>query len=704
MNLAEFPLEVREDLEKSGISDALVKENGVRCIPPSDIAKIIGGNKASQVRFLVEFPYHYLNGDGPFSRYRLYPSPLDREGKPQKYHQIAGTAAHLYIPKSVSPNELEDPSAPLLIAEGEKKTLAACKANLGPAVGVSGVWGWVHAGRPTKDLDRIPLHGRKCLLCFDSDVFRIDKLSARQGVYAFAKELEARGAQVEFVLFSDDHDGRKIGLDDFLQKHSPAELLSLPRVSTSDQKHFKGLRSWWRSWKADQPAKNGPDIYEDVARLIIEANIETPIIYIEKDGFYKYTERGFYRSLSKEMLSVMIRCGISAYQKKANIEKLEASQSLRREIEEAMRDVLLKEHHGIELNKSSGILNVQNGLLDLSTMRLSAHRPESYFTLQFNAKYDAGASCPSWLRTLDEIFANDEKKTRTEKIEILRRFFGLCLVPDQSFQKILVLIGEGANGKSLLLSVLMDILGRENYSSVALDQLTNNFYLCELQNKLVNIASEISAKNPVSDSMLKRLSGEDSITADRKHQHPVKFFSFARLVFSMNEIPLIEDRTHAFYRRILVIEFTRTFSEQEQCRNLRERLLAERDGIFLWMLGGLLDLRKDGRFLESDAVRTAVLKFRRENNTVLAFSEEWLEPCEIRQLTKGSVYAAYKEWCERNGKKPFAANKFSQLLQKAMPTIQDGRITGGTRVWDGVSFSAEVEPSMERRFASGSGE
>ncbi len=701
----DYPKEVREDLEKSGLNTQTVLDNNLRMVPIAEFASIVGHNNANKINYLLEFPYHHLNGSSPFSRYRLYPPIVGPDGRARKYQQIAGTESRLYIPRSVTLEHLQDTTLPIMICEGEKKTLAACQSNLGPAVGVGGVWNWVReGGRPISDLDLLKLQGRDCLICFDSDIYQAEKATARQGAYALAKELEMRGARVEFVIFPDGPNGKKVGLDDYLVAHSIQAFHLLPKTNTSDSKKFRGMRTWWNSWKRDHASKKGPDFYELVARHILQTNAASPIIYVGGDGFYRYCDAGYYQVLSRELLSVEIRCGIRSYQKQYGPEEpIEATSQMRREIEEAMRDVLLKEQPGVDLNKAVGILNVQNGFLDLATLTLRPHNPNTHFTLQFNARFDAGAKCPLWLSTLKQIFANDDEKTREDKIETLRRFFGLCLIPDQTFQKILVMIGEGANGKSLILGVLMGILGRENYSSVAVDQLVNPFYLSELQNKLVNISSEINAKNAVSDALIKKLSGEDSITADRKFRDPVKFFSFARLLFSVNEVPLIEDRTHAFYRRLLVVEFTRTFTEDEQQRDLREQLLRESDGILLWMLSGLVDLRKDNRFPDFEAIKSAVMKFRRENNSVLAFAEQWLNFCGFGELTKGEVYAAYKEWCEKNGKRAFAANKFSQLLHKAVPGLEDRRSTGGTRVWTGITFTGEVDPGLARRFASNGG-
>ena len=116
-----------------------------------------------------------------------------------------------------------------------------------------------------------------------------------------------------------------------------------------------------------------------------------------------------------------------------------------------------------------------------------------------------------------------------------------------------MLTGEGENGKSVFLDLVGYLLGETNVSNVALQGLEGNrFRAAELYGKLANTFADLDARGLRSSSMFKTLT-TGWITAERKHAQPFRFRSYAKLLFSANKIPPSRDRTHAFYRRWLIL-------------------------------------------------------------------------------------------------------------------------------------------------------
>jgi putative DNA primase/helicase len=193
------------------------------------------------VESVLEFPY-----DDKFSRYKLFP-PLKRaNGKEQKYLQPAGTGCHLYTLDLIRPI-LGDPTVPLHVFEGEKKTALGVQCRK-MAIGVSGVWSWVSSetGNGIADLDGIAWPDRKVEVVFDSDVWTRPDL--QQALYAFMKELSGRGADVSAVVIPGKGDD-KIGFDDYVVANSIEAFDKLTRVNL---KHAALSRhsEWWKGWKA----------------------------------------------------------------------------------------------------------------------------------------------------------------------------------------------------------------------------------------------------------------------------------------------------------------------------------------------------------------------------------------------------------------------------------------------------------------------
>jgi hypothetical protein len=240
------------DLHASGLSAATIEALRCESIRPADIP-------VRKAESAYKLPYFNLDGSvNCFSRVKLVPAVKDRDGHTQKYWQQPGSQPGLYLPPTFFNWQTVAHTAAtvLVITEGEKKAAAACQAGLCTA-GVGGVWNWTATITNGERLvlpafDAFQWTGRPILICPDSDAWHEGKeLKVLAGFFALAKELEQRGACVQFVVLPDVHGG-KGGLDDWLlvpgneAEHGWAKL---ERISLSDVR-FADLTAWWQSWKA----------------------------------------------------------------------------------------------------------------------------------------------------------------------------------------------------------------------------------------------------------------------------------------------------------------------------------------------------------------------------------------------------------------------------------------------------------------------
>lgn len=386
------------------------------------------------------------------------------------------------------------------------------------------------------------------------------------------------------------------------------------------------------------------------------------------DSFYEY-ESGVFLPVKEDAIKKIIKnkLGDKFTQNKAN------------EILHSLRvDVALG--HPEDLNASE-LLNLKNGMFNLEALGLIPHSPEFKSTIQLPVNFNPEAKCGKWFKTLEGIFPDD-----ISKADILQEFFGLCLTRETKYEKALFVIGEGANGKSTILHILQQILGKRNYSSVPLELFNNPHYTANFYNRLANISIETNAKSSVYDSLMKAVISGDTISADFKYQNVIQFNPFCKLIFALNNMPRVDDKTDAFYRRLIVVRFNRQFKEEEQNKNLKHELEAEMDGIFAWMVEGFKRLRQRGYFELPVGIKQEVEEYRKENNNVMTFIEEEcnLEPNAI--TSKQELYNSYSEWCKGNGYKSLAKKKFGKELTKHFQgKITDGRsASGDTRIWLGI--------------------
>ncbi len=189
-------------------------------------------------------------------------------------------------------------------------------------------------------------------------------------------------------------------------------------------------------------------------------------------------------------------------------------------------------------------------------------------------------------------------------------------------EKVLLLYGTGANGKSVFFDVMMALLGGgANVSNASLESITKDkdYTRAMLANKLVNYASEISTK--LDPSTFKTLSSGEPISA-RMIYGPPFTTNYAKMIFNCNELPKETEQNHGFYRRFLIVPFDVTIPDREQDKELAQRIISsELSGVFNWVLDGLDRLLKNKQFTESSVVRQKVEDY---DDSPTAYSASWM--------------------------------------------------------------------------------
>jgi hypothetical protein len=192
------------DLEKSGLSSETIAALSIYSVTAAELESLIGWVPKS-VKSALVFPYP---GDEGFCRVKIFPPIKDDQGHTVKYLQRSESGCHLYLPP-LAQQVLKDPTIPLSWGEGEKKSLKGCQEGI-PCIGLGGLWNWFEGGKPIEPLDSIAHVNREECLYPDSDVWsRPDLLLP---VYAFGKELERRGAQVQVAIIPQTPRARCRGL------------------------------------------------------------------------------------------------------------------------------------------------------------------------------------------------------------------------------------------------------------------------------------------------------------------------------------------------------------------------------------------------------------------------------------------------------------------------------------------------------------
>jgi putative DNA primase/helicase len=324
-----------------------------------------------------------------------------------------------------------------------------------------------------------------------------------------------------------------------------------------------------------------------------------------------------------------------------------------------------KDESEINLNEKKGKINVLNGFFDIAQGKLIPHSKETkkYFsTNQFNVNYSPGAGCARWLQFLEEIFDGDDDKP--EKIKLLQEFMGLTLTRETKHEKALFLLGNGSNGKSVILEILSSILGDSNYSSLEFDQISKQFLTFQLMNKLVNLCTDIDYYNRASFGQFKRIVTGEPILADIKNKKPIQFRPHCKLIFAANRLPQTTDTSKGYFRRLLVLKLNQSFEGDRKDKDLKSKLLNEIDGIFLWMIDGLQRLQDTGKFTIPTSCENELSKYLENSNSVVSFI---VDQCEIKKQDDywtgyQELYNNYRDFCRNAGVHPFKKTEMRQEI------------------------------------------
>ena len=342
---------------------------------------------------------------------------------------------------------------------------------------------------------------------------------------------------------------------------------------------------------------------------------------------------------------------------------------------------LLKDFQSVreaDINKNKHLICLQNGTLDTNSYELLEHSPSHGLMTKTNIEWNPDATCPRWLRFLDEIFVNDIDKD--QKIAFVKEWFGYCLAPDSSLHKFVMMVGAGGNGKSVLLFILVQLVGVANVSHAHIERLDEKYVRAELEGKLVNISSEMSADATIADGYLKAIVAGDIVEAERKYKPSFSFRPYSRLIGSTNGLPRLLDHSEGFARRAIILTFNRIFALHEQDTALEQALLNELSGILSWAVDGLRQLRERKTFDIPQSSIAALAQYRRDSDPVQQFAEECLEPADGCGITPAEIYWHYQDWNRLNG---FAAMNKVRFGKRLAEILGDGNKhrSGGKDYW-----------------------
>lgn len=376
---------------------------------------------------------------------------------------------------------------------------------------------------------------------------------------------------------------------------------------------------------------------------------------------------------------------------------------------------------------------LNNGVLNTTTMTLQAHSPQFFFTYAINIDYDPDAPQPArFMSFLEKSFVNPDQTVDYDTIDAIIKIGGYLLYPKNPLEKMFLFLGEGANGKSILLDTYRNLFSDKNVSFLSLEELSGKgagFERAKLIGSKANFCSEAKSTAVDAEEIKKIVTG-DGITINNKYGKVINHIPRCKILMASNTRPYFNDSSHGLMRRLYIIEFKNQFLPETEYNKIKDpehyrifkaddrdeltaAIKSEMPGILNMFLGCLKQIHtKEFQLLETANTLEIKEEYKTSNDGVGHFlRENYFYPGP--NLTGAEEYYSstdildhYREWYRENVNQ--GSLKFSSVLMgikikevfriESKMVRKDGKLIRAyklTRKKDDPNIPVEIEISTQ---------
>lgn len=669
---------------------------------------------------LLRFDYYDADNKIVFSRFKVSPCVENKDGKTIKYVQPYDTHTRPYILPDAWKAK-DDTSRPIIITEGEKKTLKILFSGQ-LSIGLAGVFNFNDKETsPAKllhlDLMAFNWDGRKVYIAFDAD-FETNP-QVRMALFELGLKLEKLGAEVKILTWSE-----KKGIDDYLAgvKESDKEIqelmsaatplwemlqvghikeflrgLAACKLSNSEiedklNKLKKSLRISISALRKDFRTEvnklnnkdNGDDYFCDsdspqdffalaksfVSKSFTVSNKSTLVVYC--GDFYRWQDNRYVKqdedSLKREAYRFLSDKGFETINAKTVSHLMDATKALcHKSNTKSVPSWIIEPINNLPPEE---LIVCKSELYHLPTSTYLPATPEFFNTAALS--YDLSLKSPAptkFLNFLNEVFSGDQ-----ESILTLQEFMGYYMTQDTRQHKILFIVGPRRSGKGTIARIIQKLIGEVNCVGPTAASLAGRFGLSTLIGKSLAIISDArfhrSGDHNLVVERLLCISGEDTLSIERHYREAITVKLPTRFLIMSNEIPQLGETSGALSGRFIILKMDKSFYGKED-PNLTETLLTELPGIAAWAIEGLKRLYARGRFVQPMSGQEAFEELEELSSPAKMFIEEECEIGSAFEAPINELYLAWKRWCNSNGRdNPGSAQSFGRNIKTVNPEIK----------------------------------
>lgn len=341
-----------------------------------------------------------------------------------------------------------------------------------------------------------------------------------------------------------------------------------------------------------------------------------------------------------------------------------------------------------EFDRHKDKFNCANGLIDLRTGTLSSHHSDDMCTKISPFAYDPNAQCPQFEQFLKRIFDGND-----DMIAFIQRVIGYSLTGYTSENKLFVLWGGGANGKSTLIDIIIGIAGQ--YAKTGDPNMLLNSHndrhtaeLAVLQGARIVPCNETDYNRSLAEARVKNITGGDTISCRFMGGNPFDYKPQFKIWLASNYRPRVRGGDEGIWRRIVLIPFNVSIPATEREQGLADRLLYEEGaGILAWAVRGAIAWFENRNLDVPEIVTNATNDYRDSENTFKQFIETTFVVDPLSSVSAAEARSLYNDWCQLNGEiKPNMGIFKTQMenLGYRVKRIAKGNVYQGLRIRTGA--------------------
>lgn len=308
---------------------------------------------------------------------------------------------------------------------------------------------------------------------------------------------------------------------------------------------------------------------------------------------------------------------------------------------------------------------VANGVYNIKTKQLEKFSPKFIITSKIKTSYNPFAKKPilgGWFdfdKWLDTLACNDK-----ELVTLLWQVMNEAINPNRTRKKMVLLVGDGNNGKGTFQALLENLIGRENISNLKPDQFGKEFYLGALEGKVCNIGDDISNKYLDEVSDLMSIVSGDPVQVNKKGKQPIEARFKLLCIFSGNDLPSARNKTTGWYRRLCIIPFNADFNGETERPEIKDEFIRDKT-LLEWVLFQILNMADFDKFIEPKAVQEMLTEYKNSNDYIKVWVENFYIPNKWHEVNHVPMFIArnkLKEFAEDMGIDKPKLGQFSKAV------------------------------------------